>query len=275
MNATWLPLVTGVLRIFPPTDLSHNALSRSIPQCLNNISFGRVFTIFEVFSEWVIHFLPNFGSDELLISKYYDQEIGESEEVEFIMRSRSNSYKGSILNFVSALDLSYNNFKDVILSEIGDLNGIVALNLSHNQLTGPIPRTLSNLTQIESLDLSYNKLSGEIPFELSILYSLEVFIFSRFSNNSYDGNPFLCGPPLSRPCSSITEPTNTSATTSIGVNGVDDIYMTAFFASFATSYVIFFLGFAVVLYINPYWQRMWFHFIENCIYSCHEFVSGT
>ncbi|KAJ4960714.1 hypothetical protein NE237_020624 [Protea cynaroides] len=196
-------------------------------------------------------------------------EFEESDEVEFIMRSRSNSYKGGILNFVSALDLSCNNLRNETPSEIGYLNGIIAINLSHNMIIGPIPRTLSNITQIVSLDLSYYKLSWEIPFEMSIFYSLEVFKvthnnlfgktpemknqFLMFSNTSYEGNPFPCGPPLSRLCSSNKESTIPLATTSIGVNRNNDNDMAAFFISFATSYIVFFLGFAEIFYINPYW----------------------
>ncbi|XP_042484699.1 receptor-like protein 15 isoform X1 [Macadamia integrifolia] len=263
-------------------DLSHNALSGSIPQCLNNISFGR--------GTRDISALDYYNSIESLYLSYYEDNGRISsplEEVELIMKDRSDSYKGISLNLLSALDLSCNNLTNGIPSEIGELNGIIGLNLSHNQLTGPIPRTLSNLTQVESLDLSYNNLSGEIPSELSILCSLEVFTvahnnlsgklpemkaqFGTFTSTSYEGNPFLCGPPLPRDCSS-TAP-------SIGVRNDDDddydIDISALYASFAASYVITLFGFAAVLYINPYWRRMWFRFIEQCIDSCHEFVCDT
>ncbi|XP_042484698.1 receptor-like protein 15 isoform X2 [Macadamia integrifolia] len=270
-------------------DLSHNALSGSIPQCLNNISFGRGATL-EILDQ--IDFFDHFfySSIEVSLLGYYEENsrrLTPLEEVELIMKKRSDSYKGISLNLLSALDLSCNNLTNGIPSEIGELEGIIDLNLSHNQLTGPIPRTLSNLTQVESLDLSYNNLSGEIPSELSILCSLEVFTvahnnlsgklpemkaqFGTFTSTSYEGNPFLCGPPLPRDCSSTVP--------SIGVRNDDDddydIDISALYASFAASYVITLFGFAAVLYINPYWRRMWFRFIEQCIDSCHEFVCDT
>ena len=68
---------------------------------------------------------------------------------------------------------------------------------------------------LESLDLSQNKLSGEIPPQLTQLTFLAFFNvsnnhltwpiphgkqFDTFPNNSFDGNPRLCGIPLSMKC---------------------------------------------------------------------------
>ncbi|XP_042486208.1 receptor-like protein 15 [Macadamia integrifolia] len=265
-------------------DLSHNSLSGSIPQCFNNISFGRriekeSISNIRAVQHWMIE------STEVL--------VGAAEEIEFMTKNMYFSYKGGILNFMSGMDLSFNNLTGDIPHEIGTLNGIHALNLSHNKLTGSIPKTFSNLEQIESLDLSYNKLTGEIPSELTVLNFLAVFTvaynnlsgktpemqrqFSTFDSFSYEGNPYLCGLPLPKTsfCSSSGESTNTFATTSNDMENEDEIDMTAFASSFAASYVVCLLGLATILYINPYWRRMWFHFIGVCIYSCHDFLSDT
>lgn len=91
--------------------------------------------------------------------------------------------------------------------------------MSHNQLTGSIPKLYSQLAHIESLDLSFNDLTGEIPQELIDSTFLEVFIvghnnlsgrvsiikaqFGTFTKNSYEGNPFLCGPLLEKNCTTL------------------------------------------------------------------------
>ncbi|XP_022722585.1 probable leucine-rich repeat receptor-like protein kinase At2g33170 isoform X2 [Durio zibethinus] len=120
-----------------------------------------------------------------------------------------------ILTIFACLDLSNNSFHGRIPEEIQKLKSLKVLNLSYNSFLGPIPLALGNLTELESLDLSQNKLSGKIPLQLTSLTFLAVlnlsynqlegsipqsYQFGTFSNDSYEGNPRLCGLPLTRKC---------------------------------------------------------------------------
>ncbi|XP_058107211.1 receptor-like protein 33 [Magnolia sinica] len=120
-----------------------------------------------------------------------------------------------ILTIFTSIDLSNNHFEGEIPKVIGDLKLLHILNLSRNGFTGPIPASLGKLTQLESLDLSQNNLSEEIPQQLLSLTFLAVLNlsynqlvgsipfanqFSTFNNDTYIGNPRLCGPPLTRKC---------------------------------------------------------------------------
>nr|GMC75091.1 LRR receptor-like serine/threonine-protein kinase GSO1 [Ipomoea batatas] len=96
-------------------------------------------------------------------------------EVEFTTKGNSYYYEGSILKYMSGIDLSANRLIGEIPFELGNLTEIRALNLSHNNLNGTIPETFSKLHNIESLDISHNKLIRKIPNTLLKLYSLEVF----------------------------------------------------------------------------------------------------
>ncbi|KAL2331109.1 hypothetical protein Fmac_018690 [Flemingia macrophylla] len=214
-------------------DLPQNNLSGSIPSCLNNISFGRLDSLNgKVLGKFVVPWVTRstlyiFYPDTNTLNEFQDeQHFAEYDEqdVDFMSKSRYETYAGNILDLMSGLDLSINKLIGQIPSQMGYLGNIHTLNLSNNHLTGPLPETFSNLKQIESLDLSCNILGGLIPAQLTNLYHLSVFSvahnnftgrtpkrvnqFATFEAGSYEGNTLLCGPPLNRSCpSAIEQPT--------------------------------------------------------------------
>ncbi|KAG6740984.1 hypothetical protein POTOM_056462 [Populus tomentosa] len=216
--------------------------------------------------------------------RYYDSMSLSQQSFEFTTKNVSLPYKGSILQYFTGIDLSCNNFTGEIPPEIGNLNKIKMLNLSHNRLNGSIPPTFSNLKEIESLDLSYNKLDGEIPHQLTELFSLEVFSvahnnlsgktparvaqFATFEESCYKDNPFLCGEPLPKICGVATPLLLTPTSTNNEDNG-GFMDMKIFYVSFEVAYIMVLLVIGAILYINPYWRRAWFHFIEVSINNCY------
>ncbi|XP_024985144.1 receptor-like protein 7 [Cynara cardunculus var. scolymus] len=119
------------------------------------------------------------------------------------------------------VDLSNNIFEGEIPNIIGSLNSLKVLNLSHNHLNGRIPNALGNLLEIESLDLSWNRLTGQIPQSLANITALAVLNLSHnqlvgripdgtqfrtFEATSFEGNPRLCGSPLSKHCEHLSAP---------------------------------------------------------------------
>ena len=213
-------------------------------------------------------------------------------EIDFLTKNRSNLYMGLNLDIMSALDLSFNQLIGGIPLELGQLSSIHSLNLSYNQLTGPIPKTFSNLTQLERLDLSYNNLSGEIPSTLIDLNFLEVFNvthnnlsgkvpnfkaqFGTFDKSCYEGNPFLCGPPLEKRCTMLDEsPSSPRQYSNASDEKWYEVDPVVFYTSLSVSYIIFFLGVVSVLYINPHWQQRCFNLVEDCIHWCCNLAVNT
>uniref|UniRef100_A0A7N0U6T8 non-specific serine/threonine protein kinase n=1 Tax=Kalanchoe fedtschenkoi TaxID=63787 RepID=A0A7N0U6T8_KALFE len=139
---------------------------------------------------------------------------------------------------LDTLDISNNKISGSIPSSLGDLEHLLKMNLSHNHLTGPIPAEFGNLRSVMEIDLSTNNLAGPIPQELGQLQNLFMLRaqnnnlsgnvmpllncislsilnvsynnlvgeipasnnYSRFSPDSFIGNPHLCGYWLSSPC---------------------------------------------------------------------------
>ncbi|OMP01420.1 hypothetical protein COLO4_11893 [Corchorus olitorius] len=274
-------------------DLSNNSFSGSIPSCLNNITFGiKVVGPYYGYLKIAMEgdtISYNYGNYLQRKNVYFSTSIPAEVqfEIDFTTKYLVMPYKDGILTFMSGLDLSSNNLTGRIPWSIGDLSIIRAINVSHNHLVGSIPISLSNLSEIESLDLSYNNLSGEIPFDLTRLYSLGAFSvahnnlsgkipdvpqLSTFDESSYEGNPFLCGKPLAKGCNTIDadEPPQSPIAHSVEGEGKwYEVDLVSFLGSLAATYIVVLLGFVTILYINPYWRRRWFYFVENFIDACY------
>jgi Leucine-rich repeat (LRR) protein len=304
-----LPVQLCLLEQLSILDVSQNQLSGPLPSCLGNLTF----------KESSQKTLADLGADVLSrsIEKAYYETMGPplvesmynlrkgfllnftEEVIEFTTKNMYYRYKGKTLSYMSGIDLSNNNFVGAIPPEFGDLSKILSLNLSHNNLTGSIPATFSNLKQIESLDLSYNNLNGVIPPQLTDITTLEVFSvahnnlsgntperkyqFGTFDESCYEGNPFLCGPPLRNNCSEEAVPSQPVPSQPVPSQPVpydeqgDDgfIDMEFFYINFGVCYTVVVMIIVVVLYIDPYWRRRWSYFIEDCIDTCYYFVVAS
>ncbi|XP_060675770.1 receptor-like protein 7 [Ziziphus jujuba] len=144
----------------------------------------------------------------------YYSPIEERYTITIMIKGVATHYE-AIQDIFTFIDLADNRFDGEISDLFGNLKALHSLNLSNNRLTGCIPSSLGNLSELESLDLSQNNLSCYIPQELKQLGFLSSFNvshnnltgpipqgnqFSVFDNSSFDGNPELCGDPLSKKC---------------------------------------------------------------------------
>lgn len=90
---------------------------------------------------------------------------------------------GNLINTVD-IDLSANRLSGPIPQELGELHNLVSLILNNNNLSGEVPLQLTNCVRLTTLNLSNNNLSGDIPV---------INNFTRFTRESFFGNPGLCG----------------------------------------------------------------------------------
>ncbi|KAF9586989.1 hypothetical protein IFM89_039861 [Coptis chinensis] len=174
-------LIANLTSLEKSFEWSNKIVIRPIPPCFSNITFGKKGSVEHTFGGKIqtIYGAETYYPSHFDGSKYFFDipvQYQEQEEVDFVTKSRSDSYRGDILNYMAGMDLSCNEFTGDIPHEIRALVAIRALNLLHNQLTGSIPKGLADLKQVESMYLSHNKLSGQIPSELIGINTLEVFI---------------------------------------------------------------------------------------------------
>ncbi|KAH7688454.1 Non-specific serine/threonine protein kinase protein [Dioscorea alata] len=270
------------LRFLRILDLSHNNLSGHIPSCLHNIGHdpGLDFQ-FSIMIDLLSPQVSKAPHQEYITYevKPADSTLTISEYIEFHMKKRSDNYRGDILHYLSGLDLSCNQLIGMIPENIGQMTWLRVLNFSNNLLIGPIPVMLSNLKNIESLDLSHNMLVGRIPPQLAELHFLAVFSvaynnlsgptigfvaqFSTFDESSYEGNLYLCGPPLVKNCSSMITSPKDQVTNDIHPDKKAAKDRLILFASIALGFIIGFWGWMALLFLNRNLRYSYFLAIDG------------
>ncbi|XP_039071099.1 receptor-like protein 7 isoform X1 [Hibiscus syriacus] len=158
--------------------------------------------------------LDYIGGQNSIVRRYYQDSVT-------IVNKGVEMFYQKVLTILTCFDLSNNSFHGRIPEEIQILKSLRVLNLSNNGFSGEIPSALENIKDLESLDLAQNKLSGKIPPQLTSLTFLAALNlsynqlegsipqsnqFNTFANDSYRGNPKLCGPPFSSKCNEVGLP---------------------------------------------------------------------
>ncbi|KAG2400396.1 LRR receptor-like serine/threonine-protein [Vigna angularis] len=107
------------------------------------------------------------------------------------------------------IDLSNNKLSGLIPEELSQLQNMIYLRLEMNKLSGDLS-SLVNCLSLSLINVSYNNLVGVIPTSNN---------FSRFSPDSFIGNPGLCGYWLDSSCqgSHPTERVNLSKAAILGI----------------------------------------------------------
>ncbi|KAI9084456.1 hypothetical protein K1719_033444 [Acacia pycnantha] len=272
------------LQVMSFLDLSRNNFTGNIPACFNSVLSGeRKNWIFEYqtffyYSDSLYYYNPLHLRLFFQQSRHQMTALASGLEVDFMTKNLLLPYKGDILGFMSGIDLSSNQLTGKIPHEIGHMNYLHALNLSHNHLNGSIPKSFHNLSAIESIDLSNNNLNGEIPLQLQELNFLGVFNVSNnnlsgtvpsglmFEDSSFIGNHYLNWNISNRGNSTQVPPLYPLNNDTKEDESVIDF--TSFIWSFFACYVAVLVIMATVLWINPYWRRLWFYYIETCLYRC-------
>ncbi|CAN4111125.1 unnamed protein product [Withania somnifera] len=236
-------------------DLSHNNLTGSIPSCIGSLRALKSMKIYK----W--H--PN----------YFYFSYVFTHKMEMVKKGTKMTYTFT-LDQVNLIDLSSNNLQGEIPKEITDLSTLGTLNLSWNQLSGRIPEDIGSMQQLETLDLSSNNLSGSIPLSMASITSLSHLNlshnnlhgpipstnqFGTFTDPScFEGNPELCGEPLTTGCS---QPREKETERKIE----DDAHeiRQCFLVSVGVGFVVMFLVTFSSLMIKKSWAYCCFHFMEE------------
>lgn len=236
-------------------DLSRNNLSGHIPPCLGNMTG---------FKEPRDHIgLP---PDSVVYSEHMDLYV-KGRSIEYTSQMHvinlidlsCNHLSGEIphslteLSYLVSLNLSWNQLTGGISTNIGALHQLESLDLSNNNLSGPIPPNMASLTFLGHLNLSYNNLSGEIPTTNQFHTLIDPSI--------YEGNPHLCGTPLSVKCSEhVDENTTANDTDEDQDSSHDKLWL---YLSIGLGYIVGFWAVCGSLVLKKSWRHAYFQFVDS------------
>ncbi|KAK9069806.1 hypothetical protein SSX86_010202 [Deinandra increscens subsp. villosa] len=291
-------------------DISHNSLSGRIPSCLNLESMKSLHLGSNGFTGSIPDAFRNLTNVLTLdirhnnLSGRIPEFLGELSTLRILLLG-ANNFVGPIperlchLNNVSFIDISSNSLTGPIPRCLNNITGPKELAYIKEtkfvyrgiyfeyedittHLIQPIKQyqlatedevqftTKSNsltyfgniLNYMSGLDLSCNKLTGRLPEWKAQ--------FATFTEESYKGNPLLCGQPLEKNCTTTQQVSGSPSKE--GTEKWYDIDKASFYGSSSSTWFMFMLGFVAVLFINPYWRRRWFEFVEECMYTCYYFL---
>ncbi|KAJ1700912.1 hypothetical protein LUZ63_000691 [Rhynchospora breviuscula] len=264
-------------------DLSLNDLSGQIPLCIIGLGLkddgSSIMSLGEFYDGGELIFSDGFSILPIREHNFFNDFRIRNFGLELMSKGRFDFHGYQILFLECIIDLSSNKLVGNIPEEIDQITLLTTLNLSNNHLTGAIPDSISKLQHLLSLDLSHNSLTGKIPRELTKLTSLEVFSvaynnlsgptldmkgqFATFDNRSYEGNPNLCGPPLSKSCFSYHDTKLPSQNKTENDQADESIDFLILFSSFALFFVVSFWGLVTVLYFKSNWRYGLFNLVDK------------
>ncbi|KAI5332379.1 hypothetical protein L3X38_022508 [Prunus dulcis] len=234
-------------------DLSHNNFSGTIPKCLKNM--------IALVEADVTRTYFSIDGRTTITSKGKELEYGDEQLSLWgnLIDLSSNNFEGEIPEQVGSmvelntLNLSMNRLTGEIPSSFGKLRWLETLDLSHNQLSGHIPQNFSSLTFLSHLNLSYNNLIGNIPSG-NQLQTLD-------DPSIYEGNPLLCGAPLSTICPG--DDTRSRQTFTSEDHSKDENEMFWFYVGMALGFIIGFWAVCGTLVLKKSWRYAYFKFFDN------------